>query len=81
MSRELLCQSCGEQKLNLQRIKSSLINSMELTMCKSCIDNKYEPRYIVILAVRSVGLSEAVNKIIKERRYVGEVIAATDILS
>jgi len=80
MSRELLCQSCGEQKMSLQRIKSSLIKDMELTMCATCIENKYEPRFIVILSVRSYGMNDSIKKVINDRRYIGEIIAASDIL-
>ena len=80
MSRELLCQSCGEQKMSLQRTKSSLIKEMDLTMCATCIDKKYEPRFIIILSARSYGMNDAIKRIISDRRYVGEVIAASDIL-
>lgn len=65
--------------MSLRKVKSSLISGMELVMCSTCISNKYEPRYIIILAARTVGLSEAA-KFIKERRYVGKHIPASDIL-
>jgi hypothetical protein len=80
MTRELLCQSCGEQKMTLQRAKSSLIKGMELTMCATCIENKYEPRFIVILATRSYGMNDTIKKVINDRKYLGDVIAASDIL-
>lgn len=84
VSRELLCQSCGEQKMSLQRIKSSLIKEMELTMCATCIGRKYEPRFIIIIAIRSPESSEInhdlARKVIKEQRYIGNIIPASDIL-
>lgn len=79
MARELLCQSCGEQKMSLRKVKSSLINAVELIMCATCISNKYEPRFIVILAARTFGVKD-VKKFIVERRYLGDEIPASDIL-
>lgn len=80
MSRELVCQSCSKQKMTLRKIKSSLINSMEIIMCATCISKKFEPRYIVIIAARTNGLGDNVRKVINERRYLGDPIAASDIL-
>jgi hypothetical protein len=80
MSRELVCQSCGAQKMSLRKVKSSLITTVELIMCNSCVISKYEPRFIVILAARTVGIGDSVRKIINDRRYLGEEIPASDIL-
>jgi hypothetical protein len=79
MPRELVCHSCGQQKMTLRKIKSSLIPDMELVMCATCISNKYEPRYVIILAARTVNIKD-VKKFIVERRYLGEEIPASDIL-
>lgn len=79
MSRELVCQSCGAQKMSLRKIKSSLITTMELVMCATCIASKYEPRFIVILAARTIGMN-GVKKFIIDRRYIGDEIPASDIL-
>lgn len=80
MSREIVCQSCDQQKASLQRVKSVLIKGIELTMCKTCVDSKYEPRYIVILAIRQYGVTDIARKFITEERYLGELIAASDIV-
>jgi hypothetical protein len=80
MASELLCQSCREQKLTLRKVRSALIKSMDILMCMTCIDKKYEPRYLIILSIRSIGLSDSTKKIIHERRYLGEEISAADIL-
>jgi len=80
MSRELVCQSCSQQKMTLRKVRSSLINSMEIVMCSTCISNKLEPRYIVIIAARTSGIGNEVRRVISERRYLGEPIAASDIL-
>lgn len=80
MARELLCQSCEEQKMSLQRVKSSLIKTMEITMCATCIGKGYEPRFMILLAIRSTGVSDMAKKLIRDRKYLGEVIPASDIL-
>lgn len=65
--------------MTLRKIKSALIPGMELIMCSTCIMNKYEPRYIIILAARTIGIKDAA-KFIKDRRYIGKHIPASDIL-
>lgn len=68
--------------MSLRKIKSSLIQTMELIMCSTCIERKLEPRYIVILAARSPngGVTDEVKKIITAKRYIGAEIPASDIL-
>ncbi len=80
MASELLCQSCLEQKMTLRKVKSALIKTMDILMCATCIDKKYEPRYLIILSIRSAGMSEGIKRIIHERRYLGSDILAADIL-
>jgi hypothetical protein len=48
-------------------------------MCQTCIDNKFEPRWIVILAGRTYGVDKVRDFILK-RRYVGKEIFATDLI-
>lgn len=80
MSRGIVCQSCDEQKMSLQRIKSKVIDTMELNLCKTCSDLKLEPRWLIILAIRSNGVTKQTRDIINQRRYIGEEIAASDIV-
>lgn len=80
MATRLLCQSCDEQKMSLQKIKSSLIKSMQITMCATCIDKGYEPRFVILLAIHQDGLSDVAKKFIRSRKYLGNVIPASDIL-
>lgn len=49
-------------------------------MCATCIEKKYEPRYLIILSIRSAGINDTIKKIIHERRYLGKEILAADIL-
>jgi len=77
---ELVCQSCDQPKANLQRVKSKLVPDWELNMCAGCIKLKYEPRFLIILAVRSLGLTAEIARCIKEHKYVGSAIPAADIV-
>jgi len=49
-------------------------------MCKTCIDNKFEPRAFVIISIDQYGMTKTAKRIIMERRYYGETIEATDII-
>lgn len=81
MTDRLVCQSCKKPKAQLQRVNSKLIPSMELNMCKTCISGKFEPRFIIILAANSLGITDLVAEYINKRRYEGEDILAAELLS
>ena len=76
----MLCQSCNQQKYQLHTKKSNIMGDISLVMCQSCIDAKYEPRWIIILAARSVG-SDAVKDYIINKRYIGRDITGVEIIS
>jgi hypothetical protein len=74
----LLCYSCNKNKNKLNSKKSSLLN-INLMMCETCIDAKFEPRWVLILAGRQFG-AEHVKEFIQKRRYVGQEISASELL-
>ena len=74
------CQSCNKQKSDLIVKKSSLISGMNLYMCQTCIDSKFEPRWVIILASRQQDPSVVRNYIVK-RRYVGRDISGSELIS
>jgi hypothetical protein len=76
----MLCYSCGMQKNELQPKKSSIMDGIQLFMCQSCIDSKYEPRWVVILAGRQKG-PDVVRDFIVKRRYVGRSISAEELIA
>ena len=76
----MLCYSCGKTKANLNARKSSLIPGISLLMCQTCIDNKYEPRWIIILAGRQNDPAYVRDFIIK-RRYFGKEILANELIT
>ena len=73
------CQSCGKQKNSVTIKKSALIPGVNLYMCNSCIENKYEPRWTIILAARQKNPSVVRDYIIK-RRYVGKDISGSELI-
>lgn len=75
----MLCQSCEKSKAQLFSKNSNIINDIGLVLCQSCIDAKYEPRWIIILAGRSYG-PEAVRNYITSRRYLGREITASELI-
>jgi len=81
MTDRLVCQSCKKPKAQLQRVNSKLIPSMELNMCKTCISAKFEPRFIIILAANSFGVTDLVSEYINKKRYDGKEILAIELLS
>jgi hypothetical protein len=75
----MLCQSCNKSKNQLYNVRSHIMNDISLKICQTCIDNKFEPRWIIILAARSYG-PDSVKNYIAQKRYVGEVITGVEIV-
>lgn len=78
---EFRCQSCNKPKEALHNVESKLISGMAIVMCKTCIELKYEPRAFVILSITQFGLTDVSRRVLKEQRYYGEVIPASDIIA
>ena len=75
---KVLCYSCSKSKNELAAKKSVLL-PINLLLCKSCTENKLEPRWIIILAGRQYG-SEHVKEHIAKKKYVGVDITASELL-
>jgi hypothetical protein len=75
----MLCYSCNKQKNQLNSVKSNLISNNVLLMCQTCIDSKFEPRWVIILAGRQHG-SNYVKDYILKHRYVGRDILADELI-
>ena len=76
----MLCYSCSKQKDQLHPCQSNLLEGVSLFMCQACIDGKYEPRWVIILAGRQKG-SEHVREHIIKHRYFGRPISAEEIIA
>ena len=78
MSEKILCYCCNKTKNSLSAKKSTLLN-INLLLCETCIDNKLEPRWIVILAGRQYG-ADHVKEHIAKKKYIGLDITASELL-
>jgi len=76
----MLCFSCNKAKQQLQPTKSSLLSGIQLFLCQTCIDLKYEPRWVIILAGRQKGADHVRDHIVKNL-YVGNKISAEEIIA
>jgi len=74
------CFSCKKDKNQLYPKKSDILDNITHYMCKSCIDAKYEPRWVIVLAGRSSGF-DSVRDYILNHRYVGVEITAQELMS
>jgi hypothetical protein len=74
------CYSCQKSKNELHPKKSEILDGVVALMCQTCIDAKYEPRWIIVLGGRQKG-PEAVRDYIIKRRYIGNEILATELIA
>lgn len=75
---KVLCYCCNKTKASLN-VKRSALLPINLLMCETCINNKYEPRWVVILSGRQYG-HEVVKDYVAKKRYPGEEIKASELL-
>jgi hypothetical protein len=75
---KVLCYCCNKSKANLVLKRSALL-PINLLMCETCLSNKLEPRWTVILSGRQYG-HEIVKDYITKKRYAGEEIKASELL-
>ena len=74
------CYSCQKSKNELHPKKSEILDGVVALMCQTCIDAKYEPRWIIVLGGRQKGADSVRDYIIK-RRYIGNEILANELIS
>jgi hypothetical protein len=48
-------------------------------MCETCVNSKFEPRWVIILAGRSNG-PDHVRDFVLKRKYIGNEISASELL-
>jgi hypothetical protein len=76
----MLCYSCSKQKNELDPKKSDIIKGITLLMCQTCIEEKLEPRWVIVLGGRQNG-PESVRDYIIKRRYLGKTITAEELIA
>ena len=74
------CYSCNKQKNELHPKKSELLVGVISLMCQTCVDSRFEPRWVIVLAARSKG-ADTVRDFIIKRRYVGDEILANELIA
>lgn len=79
MNESMICYSCSKPKANLMLRKSSLLPGVNLLLCNSCIESRFEPRWTIILSARKNG-PEHVREFIIKHRYIGNEITATELI-
>ena len=82
MNETLQCTVCRKHKLVLRPRKSKLNPSMTMHLCNDCFENKFEPRFLVILVARDKknGGLEKVRDYIRHHRYFGDKITAEELV-
>jgi hypothetical protein len=78
LNEKIFCYSCNKTKNKLNLKKSSLL-PINLFLCQTCIDEKLEPRWVVLIAGRQNG-HESVKDFIQKRKYLGSEITASELL-
>lgn len=81
MNDRMVCQSCSQQRLELHVVKSVLLEGINLTLCKTCMNNGYEPRFIILIALAQNGITPNVKKMVEETKYIGSAITLSEYLS
>jgi len=76
----MICYSCGKNKNELGPFQSEILKGTTLYMCQTCVDSRFEPRWVIILGGRQKG-PEHVKDYITKRRYVGKTITAEELIA
>ena len=79
MNNKMNCYSCQKQKNELHPKKSDILNGVVVFMCSSCLEQKLEPRWIIVLGGRTLG-ADAVRDYVVKRRYLGDEILANELI-
>lgn len=56
------------------------MEGIQLFMCQTCIDSKFEPRWVIILGGRQKG-PQVVREYIVKRLYIGKTITAEELIA
>ena len=75
----MTCSVCKRNRQNVTTKKSALMPGIDLILCNECLDNKREPRWMIIMAGRS-GNTDKIKPYLRHHRYCGDKITAEEIL-
>ncbi len=75
---DIPCSVCDHVRHQLRARKSKLLPQQPLYVCNECAVNKYEPRWIIIMAYHRYGL-EYVKDYLEPKRYHGKEILLREL--
>lgn len=75
----MICYSCNKQKSEVSLRKSALLPGINIMMCQTCIESKFEPRWVIILAGRQRGTA-VVRDFIVKKKYIGKEILGSELI-
>ena len=75
---KILCYSCNKSKNKLTVKRSSLL-PINLFLCQGCIDEKLEPKWVVVISGRQNG-PDHVKEFVQKKKYIGSEITASELL-
>ncbi len=75
---KILCYSCNKSK-NKLTVKRSALLPINLFLCQGCIDEKLEPKWVVVISGRQNG-PDHVKEFVQKKKYIGSEITASELL-
>ncbi len=75
---KILCYSCNKSK-NKLTVKRSALLPINLFLCQGCIDEKLEPKWVVVISGRQNG-PDHVKEFVQKKKYIGSEITAAELL-
>jgi hypothetical protein len=75
---KILCYSCNKSK-NKLNVRRSILLPINLFLCQTCIDDKLEPRWVILIAGRQNG-HDSVKEFVQKKKYIGSEITAAELL-
>lgn len=73
------CAVCAKNKFQLRR-RISKLSGQQMFVCNDCFENKYEPRWLIIIVGQEEGGMEKIADYLLHHKYVGEEIPAADLV-
>lgn len=68
----------GRSKMKV--VESYVMTGANYFLCEFCIASGLEPRWSIVMAAASYGLTEEVVDCITNKKYIGETIYAIEVL-
>jgi hypothetical protein len=73
------CAVCAKNKFQLRR-RISKLSGQQMFVCNDCFENKYEPRWLIIITGQEEGGMEKIADYLLHHKYIGDEIPAADLV-